>query len=104
MDAWIAGFQVKVWIYSKFGFRSKFKLQDFFRHSKASHLLASGVPIVYIRDFLGHADLETTMIYAKVDTELKSKAINALAPKIVGEGIQADWNTDGDLMDFLSSV
>jgi site-specific recombinase XerD len=33
-----------------------------FRHSKASHLLASGVPIVYIRDFLGHADLETTMI------------------------------------------
>ena len=75
-----------------------------FRHSKASHLLASGVPIVYIRDFLGHADLETTMIYAKADTELKSKAINALAPKIVGEGIQAEWNIDGDLMDFLSSV
>lgn len=75
-----------------------------FRHSKASHLLASGVPIVYIRDFLGHADLETTMIYAKADTELKSRAINALAPKIVGEESLEDWNTDGDLMDFLNTI
>jgi len=47
---------------------------------------------------------KTHKIYAKADTELKSKAINALAPKIVGEGIQTDWNIDGDLMDFLSSV
>ncbi len=75
-----------------------------FRHSKASHLLAAGLPIVYIRDFLGHADLETTMIYAKADTELKSKAINALAPKIVGEELLQDWNNDGDLMDFLNTI
>ena len=33
------------------------------RHSKAMHMLAAGINIVYIRDFLGHEDISTTMIY-----------------------------------------
>lgn len=32
------------------------------RHSKAVHLLRSGVPLIYIRDFLGHASVTTTEI------------------------------------------
>ena len=32
------------------------------RHSKAMHLLQSGVNLVYIRDLLGHADISTTEI------------------------------------------
>lgn len=35
------------------------------RHSKAMHMLEAGINIVYIRDFLGHEDISTTMIYDK---------------------------------------
>ena len=37
-----------------------------FRHSKAVHLLEAGVPLIYIRNFLGHESIQTTEIYAKV--------------------------------------
>ena len=33
------------------------------RHSKAMHLLQSGVNLIYIRDLLGHSDVSTTEIY-----------------------------------------
>jgi len=32
------------------------------------------VNLVYIRDILGHADLKTTEIYARIDGEMKRKA------------------------------
>jgi integrase/recombinase XerD len=37
------------------------------RHSIATHLLECGLSIEYVRDFLGHAFLESTQIYAKVN-------------------------------------
>ena len=46
-----------------------------FRHSKAMHLLESGVNLIYIRDFLGHSSVVTTEIYAKSNPEIKRKAI-----------------------------
>ena len=36
------------------------------RHSYARHLLLNGVPINYLSGWLGHADLETTLIYLKL--------------------------------------
>jgi hypothetical protein len=45
------------------------------RHSKAMHLLQAGVNLVYIRDILGHADLKTTEIYARIDGEMKRRAL-----------------------------
>lgn len=74
------------------------------RHSKAMHMLAAGINIVYIRDFLGHEDISTTMVYAKADNRLKNEAINKLAPKVTNEENLPDWNKDKDLMDFLNSL
>jgi integrase/recombinase XerD len=36
------------------------------RHSIATHLLESKLPIEYVRDFLGHKHLESTQIYTRV--------------------------------------
>lgn len=74
-----------------------------FRHSKAMHMLAAGINIVYIRDFLGHEDISTTMIYSRADNRLKNEAINKLAPKVVGDVNLQDWTKDQELLSFLNS-
>ncbi|MDD4593002.1 MAG: site-specific integrase [Parabacteroides sp.] len=75
-----------------------------FRHSKAMHMLEAGINIVYIRDFLGHEDISTTMIYIKTDNRLKNEAISKLSPKVTNEIDFSDWNKDKDLMTFLNSL
>lgn len=75
-----------------------------FRHSKAMHMLEAGINIVYIRDYLGHEDVSTTMIYLRADNRLKDEAVNKLAPKIAGNISLPDWNKDHDLMAFLNSL
>lgn len=72
------------------------------RHSKAMHLLQSGVNLVYIRDFLGHADVKTTEIYAKTDPEMMRSALEKAYTDITPK-IETDWNDDDDLMEWLKS-
>ena len=45
------------------------------RHSCACQLLRSGADLNTIRAWLGHVSLETTNIYAQVDLEMKTKAM-----------------------------
>lgn len=77
-----------------------------FRHSKAVHMVEANIPIVYIRDFLGHSDISTTMIYATINNKLKLNAINNLAPKLIDNSKDEpkDWNYDKDLMNFLENL
>lgn len=44
------------------------------RHTKAMHLLQSGVSLVSIKDILGHAQLKSTEIYVQTDLEGKRQA------------------------------
>lgn len=74
------------------------------RHSKAMHLLQAGINIVYIRDFLGHESINTTMIYAKADNRTKAEVLEKLAPKIALKTEKTDWRKDGDLLEFLESL
>jgi integrase len=73
------------------------------RHSKAIHLLRSGVPLIYIRDILGHASVTTTEIYARVDAEDKRKAIEDAYPAPSQE-IVPEWENDEGLMSWLSQL
>lgn len=73
------------------------------RHSKAIHLLQSGVPLIYIRNFLGHSSVTTTEIYAKVDAEEKRKAVENAYPVQSQEKIPK-WEKDKDLLEWLTNL
>ena len=45
------------------------------RHTKAMHLLQSGVPLITIKDILGHVDVKSTEIYVQIDLEMKRQAL-----------------------------
>jgi integrase/recombinase XerD len=54
------------------------------RHTKGMHLLQSGVPLVMVKDFLGHMDLKSTEVYVQADLEMKRQALemgNSLQPR-----------------------
>ena len=73
------------------------------RHTKAMHLLQAGVNVVYIRDILGHADVSTTEIYARADTEMKRTALEkAYVPQAENPG--SSWHSNAELMDWLKSL
>jgi len=75
-----------------------------FRHSKSVHLLQSGVNLIYIRDFLGHCDCSTTEIYARADTEMKRRAIEAAYSDVLPTKDFPVWTEDTGLMMFLNSL
>lgn len=74
-----------------------------FRHTKAMHLCQAGIDIIYIRDILGHVDLTTTEIYAKMNVELLRDALENAYPELPTNGF-SDWTNDDSLMAFLKSL
>jgi integrase/recombinase XerD len=52
-----------------------------FRHSIAMAMYKKGIPISYIRDFLGHSSIETTTIYSYSDEETITKALESIVQK-----------------------
>jgi len=73
------------------------------RHSKAMHLLQSGVNLIYIRDFLGHSSVTTTEIYAKSNPEIKRKAIEEASPKVLPKE-KFSAKEKEDLFEWLRTV
>jgi len=45
------------------------------RHAKAMGMVKADIPLLYIRDFLGHCHVSTTEVYARADTEKKRVAL-----------------------------
>ena len=74
-----------------------------FRHTRAIHLLSSGVSLIYIRDLLGHDSVTTTEEYAKVLEEDKFEAIRNANPNTVTDNLE-DWNDDQDLLNQLMNL
>ena len=71
------------------------------RHSRAMHLYRAGMPLVLLSEFLGHADVNTTRIYAWADTEMKRQAIQKVSKVTEGDTIEPIWANDEELIKRL---
>ena len=74
------------------------------RHSTASHMLEAGVPIVVIKNFLGHASLQTTQIYAELSQNTVDKHLKEWSEKWFShdsEAIKASRKKN-EMPDFLN--
>lgn len=46
-----------------------------FRHTRATHLYENGMPLPLLAEWLGHSQMETTLIYAKANPQMMQRAI-----------------------------
>lgn len=75
------------------------------RHSKATHLVDSGINIYNVRDFLGHESVATTQIYLTTNPEVTRKVIESVAEKTVPESLDFFTKEErDDLLSFLDSL
>jgi site-specific recombinase XerD len=72
------------------------------RHSKAVHMLEADVPLIYIRDYLGHVSITTTEIYLKTMNRLKREALEKTYPQYV-ESIPP-WSENKGLIEWLDGL
>lgn len=60
------------------------------RHTRAMHLYQHGMDLTLISQWLGHSSVETTLIYAHADTEMKRKAIEKANGNTVFNNIKSN--------------
>jgi site-specific recombinase XerD len=71
-----------------------------YRHAKASHWIEDGLNVLQVSFLLGHANLDTTMVYLDITTEEKAKALATLENEH-DKKVSKKWkNTDGSLTSF----
>ena len=69
------------------------------------HLTEADINPIFIRDFLGHADLKVTEVYSKTSIKMKRAALekmNSGKHDVVPD--KADWAEDESLMDWLAGL
>ncbi len=74
------------------------------RHSTASHMLEAGVPIVVIKNFLGHASLQTTQIYAELSQNTVDKHLIEWNEKWFSQNsdVPQESKKNNEMPDFLN--
>ncbi|MGQ0834781.1 MAG: tyrosine-type recombinase/integrase [Gammaproteobacteria bacterium] len=73
-----------------------------FRHSTAVHLVAVGVDVTVIRDWLGHVSLDTTARYAQADLATKRRALERLHRPPTHS--RHRWRQNTDLLAWLDAL
>ena len=72
-----------------------------FRRTRAMHLYEEGISLPMISEWLGHAQLETTKIYAKLSGEMKQKVLDTMQKrnnKIFQNESNKDYIEDNDML------
>jgi len=73
------------------------------RHSRAVHWLQAGVDLIYIRNLLGHVSVQTSEIYARIDGEMKRKALEKVSSYVFTDEIPS-WQKNKSLMAWLKEL
>lgn len=73
------------------------------RHTKAMHLLQSGVPLHIIQDILGHSDIMTTEKYAHADLAMNQKALEAAKLLKSPSVTETEQLEEPDLIEWLNA-
>lgn len=76
-----------------------------FRHSRAMHWLEAGIDMEYIKDLLGHEDMETVRTYARLSLKMKDEALKKAQSETKNDAdpSQESWTKDQSLVDWLKS-
>jgi len=75
------------------------------RHSTAIALLKSGVDFATISQWLGHASLNTTMVYARADMDLKRQALAQVYPDVLPTPVAGHLTiSEVDLVNWLKRL
>lgn len=73
------------------------------RHSVGVQLVAAGVDVTVIRNWLGHARLDTTNHYARANLEIKRRALEQVDAS-TKPGRPARWKRNPELLTWLDSL
>lgn len=99
-------------IYKKYVTRAKQENPSLFRenytphsmrHTTATHMLESGVPLVVVKNFLGHVSLQTTQIYMEITQDTMNRQLKSWNDKwFPKEGTDKnDRKEKSNIPDFL---
>lgn len=86
-----------------------FKEEDYsphsFRHSKAVHMLEAGIPLIYIRNFLGHESIQTTEIYLRIHQGSVSKILKERKTETsIPDILEHPYSENQDIPDFIQNA
>ena len=74
------------------------------RHTTASHMLEAGVPIIVLKNFLGHSSLQTTQVYAELSQNTMNKHLKEWNEKWFPKDIEIEGKlpSGNKIPEFLS--
>ena len=99
-------------IYSKYIEKAKQEYPEMFRynytphsmrHTTATHVLEAGVPLIVVKNFLGHVSLQTTQIYTEITQDTMNKQLKSWNDKWFLKDNSHFENTNGksNIPEFL---
>lgn len=75
-----------------------------FRHTRAMHLYMAGMPLELISQWLGHSQMETTLIYAGATAEMKRREVEKIYKKensVFNENEKFKYENDNEVIKRL---
>ena len=99
-------------IYSKYIDKAKLEYPEMFRysytphsmrHTTATHMLEAGVPLIVVKNFLGHVSLQTTQIYTEITQDTMNKQLKSWNDKwfLKDNSHFEDTNGKSNIPEFL---